>query len=75
MREPNLLILDPELAKDVMIRNFKNFQNNGFSEMFDKKADPLFARNPFFLEGEEWKLKRAEITPAFTPSRVWSKFS
>lgn len=36
----------------------------------DKKKDPIFARNPFMLRGEEWKEKRAEITPAFTPSRV-----
>ena len=70
MRKPSLLLLEPELVKDVMIRNFKNFQNNGFGEMIDKEADPLFSRNPFFLEGEEWKAKRAEITPAFTPNRV-----
>ena len=36
----------------------------------DKKSDPLLSRNPFFLKGEEWKEKRAEITPAFTTLRV-----
>lgn len=36
----------------------------------DKDVDPLFGRNPFMLRGEEWKEKRAEITPAFSPSRV-----
>lgn len=38
--------------------------------MIDKKTDPLFGRNPFLLRGEEWKEKRAEITPAFTISRL-----
>lgn len=36
----------------------------------DKETDPLFARNPFLLKGEAWKEKRAEITPAFTTSRL-----
>ena len=38
--------------------------------MFNKDADPLLARNPFLLRGDEWKEKRAEITPAFTTSRL-----
>lgn len=32
------------------------------------------SRNPFMLEGDEWKEKRAEISPAFTSSRVILKF-
>lgn len=56
--------------KDVLIRNFKNFHDNEFGNMMDKETDPLFARNPFLLTGDEWKEKRAEITPAFTASRL-----
>lgn len=36
----------------------------------DKETDPIFSRNPFMLKGEEWKEKRAEITPAFTNTKV-----
>jgi cytochrome P450 len=57
-------------VKDVLIRHFKNFHDNEFGEMMDKETDPLFARNPFLLKGEEWREKRAEITPAFTTSRL-----
>jgi cytochrome P450 family 6/cytochrome P450 family 28 len=32
--------------------------------------EPVMARNPFILKGQEWKEKRAEITPAFTNNRV-----
>lgn len=64
------MVLEPELVKDVLIRNFKNFHDNEFSDMIDKESDPLFARNPFFLKSEEWKEKRAEVTPAFTAIRL-----
>lgn len=74
VRSPRLLIFQPELVKDVLIRKFKHFHDNEFGDTIDKKADPLFARNPFFLQGEEWKEKRAEISPAFSPSRLKALF-
>lgn len=70
MRTPQLLAIEPEFIKNVMITNFKNFHENDFFDVVDKETDSIFGRNPFFLQGEEWKEKRAEITPAFTPSRV-----
>ncbi|CAO1400883.1 unnamed protein product [Diamesa hyperborea] len=70
IRSPRLLLLDPNLSKNVMISNFKSFHDNEFAKMIDPKKDPLFARNPFMLTGEEWKEKRAEITPAFTNNRL-----
>ena len=53
-----------------MIRNFKSFHDNEFAKMIDPKKDPILSRNPFMLTGEEWKEKRAEITPAFTNNRL-----
>jgi cytochrome P450 len=70
IRAPRLMVLEPELVKDVLIRNFKSFHDSEFGDMMDKDTDPLFARNPFLLKGDEWKEKRAEITPAFTPNRL-----
>lgn len=46
IRMPRLMVLEPELVKDVLIRNFKNFHDNEFGGMIDKEADPLLARNP-----------------------------
>lgn len=70
MRSPRLVVFEPELIKDVLIRNFKSFHDNEFGDLIEKDADPLLARNPFLLKGEEWKEKRGEITPAFTTSRL-----
>ena len=57
-----LLCLD-FIHQTVEMQYFLDFQT-------DKDVDPIFGRNPVMLRGEEWKEKRAEITPAFTPNRV-----
>lgn len=70
MRSPRILILDPLLAKDILVKNFKNFRENEFSKMMDEKSDPLFARNPFLSRADEWKERRNEISPAFSTNRM-----
>ncbi|XP_055612268.1 probable cytochrome P450 28a5 [Uranotaenia lowii] len=74
-RSPQILITSPALAKDLLTKNFKNFHDNEFGQVTDKYLDPLFGRNPFVMNGEEWKTKRAEITPAFTTSRMKVMYS
>ncbi|XP_059618982.1 probable cytochrome P450 28a5 [Phlebotomus argentipes] len=69
-RSPALMVLQPDLARDMLIKNFKHFADNEFADLADKNVDPILSRNPFMLKGEEWKEKRAEITPAFTTSRI-----
>lgn len=69
-REPRLLLLDPEVMKSIMIKYFKNFQGTELHGMVDKASDPLLGNHPFLLVGEEWRVKRAEISPAFTNTRV-----
>lgn len=64
------MIREPELIKEVLIKGFRYFSANEFSDAVDEKSDPLFARNPFSLSGEKWKTRRGEITPAFTNNRV-----
>lgn len=70
MRSPRVLVLEPELVKEILIKNFKNFHENEFSKMFDVENDPLFARNLFLSRGDEWKERRNEISPAFSSNRV-----
>jgi cytochrome P450 len=70
VNQPQILITDGEMAKNILIKNFRNFSTNEFTDMIDQNSDPLLSLNPFFLKGEEWKEKRNEITPAFTVNRV-----
>lgn len=70
MRQPNIVIIHPDLVKQVLVRNFSSFADNSFADFTDKHADPIIGRNPFILKGNEWREKRGEITPAFTVSRV-----
>ncbi|XP_001844205.2 probable cytochrome P450 28a5 [Culex quinquefasciatus] len=74
-RSPRIFVTSAELAKSILIKDFKNFHDNEFAGMTDKELDPILGRNPFMLNGDEWKAKRAEVTPAFTTSRMKSLFS
>lgn len=69
MRKPQLLILDPALVREILVKNFRNFGDNDF-EFVNKDVDAFLGHNPFFLKGNEWKDKRTQLTPAFTVSRV-----
>lgn len=68
MRQPVLMLRDPELIKTVLIKDFANFQDNDFHS--NVEIDPLFGRNPFVLPGELWKDQRARLTPAFTSVKL-----
>ncbi|XP_075154538.1 putative cytochrome P450 28a5 [Haematobia irritans] len=71
---PQLLILDVDLIKRVLVSDFKNFHDNDVSKFVDKKSDVIFGNNPFLLTGENWKERRAEITPGFTTNRIKTVF-
>ncbi|XP_053671391.1 probable cytochrome P450 28a5 [Anopheles nili] len=72
--QPSLLVMNVAMIKDMLFNNFKHFHDNEFSDTFNKENDPIFGRNPFLLQGDEWKEKRAEITPGFTSSRMKALF-
>lgn len=69
-RSPRLLIFDPELLRDLLVKYFKYFQANEFTNRIDIKSDPLFGNHSFFLIGDAWKNKRSEVSPAFSNTRV-----
>uniref|UniRef100_A0A8D8FRG5 Probable cytochrome P450 28a5 n=2 Tax=Culex pipiens TaxID=7175 RepID=A0A8D8FRG5_CULPI len=69
-RSPQLFILSSTLVRDILLKFHKHFQANDVS--IDVSADPLLARHPFFLQGEDWRKQRAQVTPAFTSNRLKS---
>jgi cytochrome P450 len=65
---PVLLIRDPDLIKDIMVKSFDHFHDNDLEA--DKTVDPLLGRNPFFLKGGEWKTVRSQLTSGFTSAKM-----
>lgn len=68
MTEPAILLRDPDLVKDVLIKDFSSFEENDFP--INKDRDKLLATNPFFTTGAAWKRNRALMLPPFAPNKV-----
>ncbi|XP_043480615.1 cytochrome P450 9e2-like [Leptopilina heterotoma] len=70
---PLIVLRDPELIKEICIKDFDNFpdHNNFFSE----DADPLFGKNLFVLRGARWKEMRNTLSPTFTASKMKFMFT
>ncbi|XP_001356809.3 probable cytochrome P450 28d1 [Drosophila pseudoobscura] len=69
-RIPQLMILCPEYAHKIFAGEFRSFHDNEIGKFTNKKVDKILANNPFILTGEDWKERRAEITPGLSANRV-----
>jgi cytochrome P450 family 28 len=69
-RSPRLLVFSTDLARDIMVKYFKNFEATEFYGKIDGDSDPLFGNHMFNQVGEQWKNTRQELSPAFTNARV-----
>lgn len=65
---PIILLRDPDIIKDVLIKEFNKFHDNAVE--VDEKLSSVLSKNPFVLKGEKWKSIRSKLTPCFTSGRV-----
>lgn len=70
IRKPAILVRDPELIKDMLIKNFSHFHDNDIE--IDEAEDPIMAKNPFCLRGHKWKVVRGQVSANITTGKVWS---
>ncbi|XP_014477687.1 PREDICTED: cytochrome P450 9e2-like [Dinoponera quadriceps] len=70
--QPIVLLRDPELIKEVFVKNYESFLNRrGLAEF----NDPLFSNNLFSLRGQKWRDVRTLLSPAFTSSKIKIMFT
>lgn len=68
---PVFLVLSPEFAKTVLVRDFHHFMDRGI--YFNAEVDVLSA-NIFFLRGGKWKALREKLTPTFSSGKLKQMF-
>lgn len=69
---PLVLLRDPELIKDVMVKDFEHFPDH--RTFASEDIDPLFGKNVFSLRGNRWKEMRNTLSPSFTASKMKAMF-
>ncbi|XP_020287767.1 cytochrome P450 6j1-like [Pseudomyrmex gracilis] len=70
-RTPLLVVNDPDLIKDVLIKDFTTFADRGMN--YDEKANPLLL-HLFNLESKRWRPLRTKLTPVFTSGKLKEMF-
>jgi hypothetical protein len=70
--KPSLLIRDPELVKNILVKDAQYFVDRTIS--LNEKLDPLFSRGLFAIKGQRWRYLRTSLTPVFTSGKMKMMF-
>ncbi|XP_008554599.3 probable cytochrome P450 6a13 [Microplitis demolitor] len=65
-RTPALMITDPDLVRNILIKDFNIFPGRGIHV---NKEDPL-AEHLVSIDGHKWKVLRTKLTPIFTTGKL-----
>lgn len=65
--------MDPDLIRQVTIKNFDNFVNHR-SFLPDTGGNGIFSNSLFLLQNQKWRDMRSTLTPAFTGSKMRMMF-
>ncbi|XP_076666519.1 putative cytochrome P450 6a14 [Andrena cerasifolii] len=70
-RRPILVLNDPDIIKDVLIKDFPKFADRGFNVF--EKTEPL-SIHLFNIESERWRPLRSKLSPIFTSGKLKNMF-
>ncbi|XP_012529335.1 cytochrome P450 9e2-like [Monomorium pharaonis] len=65
---PSVIIRDPELIKDIMVKDFEYFTDH--RSFIDESVDPLLGKATFSLRGDRWREMKNILSPTFTASKM-----
>ena len=65
---PLLVVVDLDLAREILIKNFDHFTNTFTVDM--QTEDPHFSNVLFNMTDQRWKDMRSTLTPTFTTGRI-----
>ncbi|KAK5641877.1 hypothetical protein RI129_010424 [Pyrocoelia pectoralis] len=69
---PLLFLRDPEIIKQIAIKDFDNFIDR--IQFLNEDIEPLWTKSLFLLRGDKWKSMRATLSPSFTSSKMKGMF-
>ncbi|XP_069702403.1 probable cytochrome P450 6a14 [Periplaneta americana] len=68
---PSLILRDPEVIKQVLVKDFDHFYSRGV--LVDEKKYPLLG-HLFVLSGSKWRNLRVKLSPTFTSGKMKMMF-
>ncbi|XP_055589834.1 probable cytochrome P450 9f2 [Uranotaenia lowii] len=73
---PMFVIRDPELIKQIGVKDFDHFMDHRpiFGHDNDDSPDQLFVKTLFTMKDQKWRNMRATLSPAFTGSKMRQMF-
>ncbi|KAL1462448.1 hypothetical protein WDU94_014282 [Cyamophila willieti] len=69
MYKPVLMVTDPELLKNILIKDFDYFVDRGLFDGEESEKNPLEG-HLFNKKGIEWKRLRNKLSPTFTSGKI-----
>lgn len=73
LRHPMLVIRDPDLIKQMVVKDFEHFSNHR-EFLFNDEVEPLMGKSLIMMRDQKWRDMRATLSPAFTGSKMRQMF-